>query len=86
MKIVEHSGVTCDGCNMRPIVGARYKCVKCDDYDLCQKCEDDNLHPHNMIKIKKPLPRGDTYMCTDIPFINASIPNQIPINLANPST
>ena len=25
-----HEGVSCDGCQMRPIVGTRYKCFECD--------------------------------------------------------
>ncbi|CAF4874604.1 unnamed protein product [Rotaria sp. Silwood1] len=46
-----HPGVTCDGCQ-GPVVGIRYKCTECPDYDLCQACSDKNLHPeHNMIKI-----------------------------------
>ncbi|KAJ2612141.1 hypothetical protein H4S08_002836 [Coemansia sp. RSA 1365] len=33
-----HPGVYCDECS-EPIVGARYKCGNCIDYDLCEKCE-----------------------------------------------
>jgi hypothetical protein len=33
-----HSHVQCDECNVCPIVGIRYKCVICADYDLCSKC------------------------------------------------
>jgi len=50
-----HSGYTCDGCNVTPIVGVRYRCTKCDDFDLCEKCEaTPNKHPadHTLIKIK----------------------------------
>merc|ERR1712107_512883 len=35
--------------------GNRYKCVVCDDYDLCETCEVAGRHPgHNMIKIIQP--------------------------------
>merc|ERR1711923_330582 len=28
----------CDGCGQQPIVGLRFKCIQCADYDLCSKC------------------------------------------------
>ena len=47
-----HLDVTCDACNKQPIEGNRYKCVVCDDYDLCGLCEASGRHPgHNMIRI-----------------------------------
>merc|ERR1712047_229519 len=50
----EHFGVTCDGCQ-GPVIGFRYKCVKCPDYDLCGKCEAKGFHPgHNMMRIATP--------------------------------
>merc|ERR1712012_82041 len=50
-----HHGVTCDGCDKAPIVGFRYKCVVCDDYDLCAACEKAEKHPgHNMMRISSP--------------------------------
>jgi len=50
--------VTCNCC-AAPIVGLRYKCVVCLEYDLCEKCEStENPHPidHPLIKIRVPLP------------------------------
>lgn len=50
----EHNGVTCDGCE-KPVIGFRYKCVTCPDYDLCGRCETKGRHPdHNMIRIVSP--------------------------------
>lgn len=33
-----HVGVTCDGCSMYPIIGARYKSLEKTNYDLCETC------------------------------------------------
>jgi len=44
----------CDGCEMSPIVGVRYKCAVCEDFDLCEKCESVTDHEHPFLKIKKP--------------------------------
>jgi len=51
-----HEGVTCDGCNQVPIVGARFKCTVCHDYDLCEKCEAKGTHDpaHPLVKMLKP--------------------------------
>lgn len=35
---VVHHQVVCDGCGVSPLVGARYKCKTCPDYDLCGAC------------------------------------------------
>ena len=49
-----HPGVGCDGCD-KPVKGFRYKCVQCQDYDLCGECETKGLHPgHNMMRIGTP--------------------------------
>ncbi|CAD6188587.1 unnamed protein product [Caenorhabditis auriculariae] len=33
-----HIGVSCDGCSITAFSGHRYKCLRCNDYDLCQHC------------------------------------------------
>lgn len=45
-----HLGVTCDSCHKNSFVGKRFKCLVCLDYDLCEECEDQNLHLHPMIR------------------------------------
>lgn len=47
-----HRRVRCDGCNVFPIVGIRYKCTVCPDYDYCQECEQSKEHNHTFLKIK----------------------------------
>ncbi|XP_013148852.1 PREDICTED: uncharacterized protein LOC106111356 [Papilio polytes] len=50
-----HIDIICDNCS-KPITGFRYKCVNCDDYDLCQKCEMMEAHSHHfMLRMPKPL-------------------------------
>ncbi|XP_063229552.1 E3 ubiquitin-protein ligase MIB2 [Bacillus rossius redtenbacheri] len=35
---VKHQNIICDGCKKHGIVGMRWKCVRCYDYDLCTHC------------------------------------------------
>lgn len=61
----QHYGVYCDGphCATKGycswIVGDRYKCAVCPDFDLCASCEASPLNKHNpthpLIKIKTPV-------------------------------
>jgi len=50
-----HYNVSCDFCNMFPIIGIRYKCSVCHNFDLCENCEAKNWKEHNhpMIKIRE---------------------------------
>jgi len=50
-----HANVTCDGCGEEGIVGTRYKCTVCPDYDLCENCEPEHDRAHPTIKINEPL-------------------------------
>jgi len=55
-----HPGVQCDGCGSG-IVGIRYKCSTCPDYDLCQTCEaKGGVHDptHMFLKVVKPIQTG----------------------------
>ena len=49
-KLAVHNNVTCDGCNMTPIIGFRYKCMQCPDYDLCQNCKSKHIHSEHMMQ------------------------------------
>jgi exonuclease VII large subunit len=51
-----HVGIHCNGCGVNPIVGNRFKCAICDNFDYCEKCESLNKdsHKHPFIKIYSP--------------------------------
>lgn len=54
-NISVHTNIMCDGCNINPIVGSRYKCSICKDFDFCEDCENNNFdHNHVFIKIRSP--------------------------------
>jgi len=42
-----HFGVVCDACNQSPIVGVRYRCQNCPDFDACANCFADFNKVHN---------------------------------------
>ncbi|XP_065932278.1 E3 ubiquitin-protein ligase HERC2 isoform X5 [Magallana gigas] len=58
MEIVpsSHPGIGCDECDLFPIVGPRYKCQKCANYDMCENCFRIKKHRHNHVftKIAEP--------------------------------
>jgi len=49
---VIHYNVQCDSCLTSPIKGARFKCVKCRNFDLCGQCESFGKHDPNHPMIK----------------------------------
>ncbi|KAF9993734.1 hypothetical protein BGZ80_001745 [Entomortierella chlamydospora] len=66
-----HPGVICDGCN-NGIVGIRYKCGNCADFDLCGNCEASSYDHdpfHVFIKIRKPICNRATPPFRLLPFM-----------------
>jgi len=51
---VVHYDIICDVCEQGPIIGTRFKCFQCADYDLCEKCEKTNHKEHLMLRICTP--------------------------------
>ena len=49
---VIHRNIICNGCGMVPIIGIRYKCASCPDFDYCENCENKfgEIHNHPFIK------------------------------------
>ena len=53
--------VMCDGCDTDPLIGKRYKCTTCADYDLCHICHANrgSIHPgHEFENIPGVLTQG----------------------------
>merc|ERR1711972_831725 len=54
-----HFGITCDGCNMTPIEGLRFKCSVCPNFDLCAGCfmRKEELHDaqHSFTNVLEPV-------------------------------
>lgn len=38
-SMIVHKGTLCDNCGISPIIGSRFSCVICQNYDLCDQCE-----------------------------------------------
>ena len=45
-----HKNIECNECKMFPIIGYRYKCLECPNYNLCDNCEKIVEHEHNFIR------------------------------------
>ena len=64
-----HEGFKCNLCNKTPIIGLRYKCNFCYDFNLCENCYNDILHnkkshynnnnSHKFIKIDKIIKKSN---------------------------
>lgn len=52
-----HKRVSCDGCD-GPVIGFRYKCMQCPDYDLCMSCENKQVHAQHLF-MRIPSPETD---------------------------
>ncbi|XP_067942161.1 uncharacterized protein [Watersipora subatra] len=61
LKVSDSRTITyrCDNCHTSPIVGTRYKCGICADYDLCSECEkkSEDIHDpkHVFLVLRNPV-------------------------------
>lgn len=71
---VIHQKCECDGCGVFPIVGTRYKCSVCKNFDYCSVCEETKPHDHAFLKIKTPAQVPVSMFCV----VNEETPNAKP--------
>lgn len=73
-SLMMHNGIKCERCQKLPIIGHRYKCPKCLNYNLCNDCEQLNsemlFHPHsNFLLCRDPeglnIGTGYSFECLD---------------------
>ncbi|KAK0063328.1 E3 ubiquitin-protein ligase MIB2, partial [Biomphalaria pfeifferi] len=57
---VRHESVTCNECEENGIRGIRWKCLNCDDYNLCSSCyhKDKHIIEHVFKRIKSSSDEG----------------------------
>lgn len=52
-----HLNVHCDGCGIEPIVGSRWKCMTCPNFDFCNTCftanKDNHRYKHFFAQLEK---------------------------------
>jgi len=57
-EITIHDSVRCDICKTIPIIGTRYKCMTCLNFDMCETCKTGNHPPeHPLITLLTPVPK-----------------------------
>ena len=68
-----HRNIKCENCSQKPIIGIRFKCLECKEYNLCDNCmslnDEKNFHIHDSFKkIRKEIVNNNktySYLCED---------------------
>ena len=79
----KHVGVICDGCQRSPIIGIRYKCLQCSNYDLCEQCADRQLihSEHVLAKIRTPHQVNSSTNDRETSFFSRSMWSKISVRI-----
>ncbi|KAK5999850.1 hypothetical protein QM012_004938 [Aureobasidium pullulans] len=70
-QLYVHTGIRCEQCGQCPILGVRWHCNNCPDFDLCSTCEAQPMHTktHVFTKIKIPMPfLGQNHQVQDVSY------------------
>ncbi|KAF4673298.1 hypothetical protein FOL47_010739 [Perkinsus chesapeaki] len=83
-KLAVHRGFICDGCEMDPLVGDRYKCNYCDDFDYCSKCYERRLilghnpfHAFTCYKMPRPPTKALKLLSTSSDKDTMTLPSKL---------
>jgi hypothetical protein len=71
-----HPSVTCDGCGKHPIIGPRFKCEVCADFDFCGACHKAHAaaHGHSFRQVGAPgAEHGNPMQVQVAGFLNGKI-------------
>ncbi len=67
-----HTGVKCNGCGAFPIRGVRFWCENCEDYNLCEKCADEEYKHHDrmhvFLRVVRPLAPKQQLPANALPY------------------
>jgi hypothetical protein len=67
-----HLNVKCNGCSVSPIRGIRYWCENCEDYNLCEKCAEEEYKYHDrmhvFLRVVRPLPPKNQLPPNALPY------------------
>ena len=66
--------MTCDGCRASPLVGTRWKCSQCYDFDLCFSCYMSNQHSesHKFVRYDTGQLRYGLFCMSSSPFATST--------------
>jgi len=61
-----HPNVICDGCDQSPLLGRRFKCMDCPNFDLCESCFSKRGGFHNPDHAWQEIPAGQVLRPTSV--------------------
>ncbi len=67
IRRIFHEGYLCDVCD-KQIYGFRYKCLDCEEFDICMDCEPRQIHKeHFLLRISNPIDGANNFHLQVLP-------------------